>query len=147
MIFDDKKKHGQLVLSKEYSQKLYVSSNLAYITAFTAICYGYFLNYWIWIYTGITSTMYWKDPRYGTRRNLDIFMVLFNISTHFAMVYYDQYKCISYYNPTFFFYMGTSSYINALLFGRFFKRDDISSSFHFFFHLFMNASAISLYIC
>ena len=147
MMFDDPKKHGELVLSKEYSHKLYLSSNLAYLTAFTAMFNGYFFNYWIWMYTGATSNLYWKNPRYGGKRNLDIWMSLFNVGTHFALISYNVYECNSYYLPTFLFYMGTSSYANALLFGRYFKNESVSSMFHLFFHIFMNASAISLYTC
>lgn len=147
MIFDDSSKNGQLVLSKEYSHKLYISSNLAYFTAFVAMFNGYFLNYWIWMYTGVTSNWYWENPRYGGKRNLDICMSLYNVGVHLAFIHYDVYRCNSYYLPTFLFYMGTSSYLHALLFGRYFKSESISSMFHLCFHLFMNASAISLYTC
>ena len=147
MIFDDRDKDGQLVLEKKYSNKLYISSNLAYITAIIALFNGYFLNYWVWMYTGITSNMYWEDPKYGGRRNLDIWMSLTNVGTHFYLLHYNYYECDRYYYPYFFFYMGVSSYSNALLFGRLFKSPSISSTFHLFFHLFMNASAISLYTC
>lgn len=147
MIFDDPKKEGQLVLSKEYSYKLYLSSNLAYISAFTAMFNGYFFNYWVWMYTGAASNLYWHDPKYGQKRNVDIYMSIFNIATHFTLIYYNNYNCSSYYLPTFLFYLGMSSYANALFFGRFVKREDMSSAFHLFFHIFVNASAISLYTC
>ena len=61
------------------------------------------------------------------------------------MIYYDQYTCTNYYYPAFLFYMGISSYGNALLFGRYFKSESVSSTFHLCFHIFMNASAITLY--
>ena len=147
MIFDDPKKYGKLVLSKKYSNKLYISSNIAYISAYIALFNGYFLNFWMWLYTGAASNLYWKEPRYGIERNIDIFMCLLNISSHFILLKYNVYCCSSYYLPKFLFYMGSGSYTNALLFGRFFKREDISSMFHLFFHIFMNASAITLYTC
>lgn len=147
MFFDDSSKNGQLVLSKEYSHKLYISSNFAYLTAFVAMFNGYFLNYWVWMYNGVASNWYWQRPTYGGRRNLDITLSLLNIGVHSALINYNVYGCKSYYLPTFLFYMGTSSYFNALLFGRFFKSESISSCFHLCFHIFMNGCAISLYTC
>lgn len=147
MFFDNKNKNGELVLSKQYSHKLYISSNLAYISGLCALYNGYFLNYWIWLYAGAASNLYWNDPRYGGRRNLDIWMCLLNVGTHFSMIYYDQYRCHSYYYPYFLFYLGIGSYTQALIFGRYFNSESTSSMFHLFFHLFINGSAISLYTC
>jgi len=147
MIFDDPKKHGQLVLEKKYSHKLYISSHFAYFTALVGLSNGYFLNYFMWLYTAAASNMYWKNPVYGEKRNTDIFMCTLNIATHFLLVYNNIYHCNNYHTPLFLFYMGSSSYANALLFGRFFNNRRISSAFHLCFHIFMNTSAITLYTC
>ena len=147
MIFDDPKKHGQLVLEKKYSNKLYISSHFSYIIALVALYNGYYLNYFIWLYTGAASNIYWKNPVYGENRNTDIFMCTLNIITHFLFVNNNIYECDSYNAPLFLFYIGFSSYGNALLFGRFFNSKSISSMFHLFFHIFMYISAIRLYTC
>lgn len=147
MIFDDINKQGKLVLSKEHSHKLYITSNIAYFTAFVALYNGYFISYFLWMYTGATSNRYWINPVYGGRRNVDIYMCLYNISCHLLLINHEYFDCNNYYYTNLLFYLGLGTYANALLFGRYFKSENISSIFHMFFHILINMCGISLYTC
>ena len=126
-----------LILDKKYSHKLFISSHFIIFPALIALYMQLYISYILCVATFITSTNYWKHPIHGFRRNLDVIVVVSNVSYHII-----HYNILIPYN----IYLALFYYLLALFYGRVIKDQATSSLFHFLFHCTIYSSLCILYI-
>ena len=132
-----------LVLKPFQSFKLYLSSHIMLFPALIGFLNGFYFHSFICFLTVLTSVNYWKHPTYGFRRNLDIVMVYTNLLSHTRIVPLDY--CNSYNSSIDILYYAVFFYISAVISGRYLGEKEMSSYFHYFFHIIINFSLINLY--
>jgi len=98
-------------LKNEYTIYLYYTSYLLGLSSLVSYYYNDYLTFFCMFAVFLTSINYWKNPRYGIARNIDLFLVRF-IAAYFyvsTFIYCDEYNHTVYngclYNTLFLFFM------------------------------------------